>query len=73
MLGNVWELTADWKDDYPSGALTDPRGPATGYYRVSRGGSWFDVGPAVNATFRASPAPSDHASSLGFRIARDVE
>jgi len=73
MLGNVWELTADWKDSYPSGAVTDPRGPKTGYYRVSRGGGWFDVRPAVNATFRASPAPSDRVNSLGFRIARDAK
>jgi formylglycine-generating enzyme required for sulfatase activity len=72
MLGNVWELTADWKNNYPSGAVTDPKGPKTGYYRVSRGGSWFDVRAAVNATFRASPAPSDRTNSLGFRIARDA-
>ena len=72
MLGNVWELTADWKDNYPSGAVTDPKGPATGYYRVSRGGGWFDAGAAVTATFRASPAPADRSNSLGFRIARDA-
>ena len=73
MLGNVWELTADWKDTYPSHAVTDPKGPASGYYRVCRGGSWYDVQSAVNATFRASPAPSDRANSRGFRIARDAK
>jgi len=72
MLGNVWELTADWKDNYPAGPVTDPKGPSHGYYRVSRGGSWFDVLPAVTATFRASPAPTDHTNSSGFRVARDA-
>lgn len=72
MLGNVWELCADWKDSYPSTPVTDPVGPASGYYRVSRGGGWFDVRPAVNATFRSSPEPTYRGSSLGFRLARDA-
>jgi formylglycine-generating enzyme required for sulfatase activity len=70
MLGNVWELCADWKDSYPPGAVTDPAGPATGYYRVSRGGSWFDVRSALNATFRSSPESTYRGDSLGFRLAR---
>jgi formylglycine-generating enzyme required for sulfatase activity len=70
MLGNVWELCADWKDSYPPGTVTDPAGPSSGYYRVSRGGSWFDVGSALNATFRSSPEPTYRGNSLGFRLAR---
>ena len=70
MLGNVWELCADWKGTYPSGPVTDPAGPPSGYYRVSRGGSWFDAAPAVNATFRSSPDPNYRGNSLGFRLAR---
>ncbi len=71
MLGNVWELVADWKDSYPAGPVTDPAGPAKGYYKVSRGGSWFDVKPAVNSRFRSSPDPDYRGNSLGFRLARD--
>jgi formylglycine-generating enzyme required for sulfatase activity len=70
MLGNVWELCADWKSSYPSGTVTDPTGPSSGYYRVSRGGSWFDAAPALNATFRSSPGPNYRGNSLGFRLAR---
>jgi formylglycine-generating enzyme required for sulfatase activity len=72
MLGNVWELCADWKDSYAAGSVTDPTGPAHGYYKVSRGGSWFDVASAANPTFRSSPAPDDRTNSLGLRLARSV-
>jgi formylglycine-generating enzyme required for sulfatase activity len=70
MLGNVWELCADWKDSYPVRSVTDPTGPSSGYYRVSRGGGWFDAASAVHATFRSSPEPTYRGSSLGFRLAR---
>ena len=70
MLGNVWELCADWKGPYSNGAVTDPKGPSSGYYRVSRGGSWYDAASAVRATFRSSPESGYRGNSLGFRLAR---
>jgi len=40
MLGNHWEWVADWYvDRYQEGAAIDPRDPASGKSRVSRGGS----------------------------------
>ncbi len=45
MSGNLGEWCWDEFDFYPSGSVTNPRGPATapsgGSYRVFRGGSWY--------------------------------
>ena len=52
MLGNVFEWVQDWYGDYPGGAVTDPRGPASGSTRVLRGGGWIDGAGRSRAPFR---------------------
>ena len=40
MSGNVREWCQDWWSYYNGGDVTNPTGPATGYYRVTRSGCW---------------------------------
>jgi len=69
MLGNLWEWCYDWYGPYPGGNLTDPTGPATGIYKVNRGGSF---GSGINderSANRATNPPNEDSAWRGFRIA----
>ena len=70
MLGNVWEWTGDWYGRYPSGSVTDPRGPESGSYRVNRGGSWGSFARGVRSALRGRDSPGTHNFLLGFRLVR---
>ena len=70
MLGNVWELVGDWSDEYPSGPVTDPRGPWLGVYRMARGGSWYNNPRGVRSAARIVPPPGVRDVGIGFRLVR---
>jgi formylglycine-generating enzyme required for sulfatase activity len=72
-LGNVWEWVQDWYgvEYYAHSPETDPQGPATGEYRVARGGSWRGVarGPA-RVSSRYVLRPNVRSIVVGFRCVR---
>lgn len=75
MGGNVMEWCNDWysRDYYAASPRKNPQGPATGAYRVVRGGSFF-VDPLDLRTYGRSgawPSLQSHRM-LGFRAVREL-
>lgn len=69
MSGNVLEWCVDWYGDYAGGAVSDPRGPKFGHFRIARGGSWrVDVGVGRSAA-RAGGSAGRRDYTMGFRVA----
>jgi formylglycine-generating enzyme required for sulfatase activity len=69
MLGNVEEWTSDWYDAgyYAQSPAADPQGPATGKYRVQRGGSWFDMAANIRVSQRNPEAVGNKYDWFGLR------
>lgn len=70
MHGNVWEWCQDWQRPYTAEEVTDPRGPATGWSRVFRGGCFAHQPDGVFSFARESEAPGTKNMAIGFRLAR---
>jgi formylglycine-generating enzyme required for sulfatase activity len=68
--GNVGEWVEDWYGDYPAGAVTDPAGPSTGTWRVSRGGEFGSDLKSCRSAQCDAGRPQDGSAGVGFRLAR---
>ena len=73
MSGNVSEHCGDWYgfDSYASSPAVDPTGPASGTYRVIRGGSHNWEPKDMRASARYGGIPDSGIYGAGLRVARD--
>lgn len=73
MCDNVHEWCSDWfsPDFYSMSPDRNPRGPATGERRASRGGSWRHHIKMSRCAARSSIPPAFQYADYGFRVACD--
>ncbi len=71
MTGNVEEWCWDWYGPYTKAGKTDPKGPASGKYRVARGGAWNWDADYSRTARRDGFTPDKRYEVLGFRVARN--
>jgi formylglycine-generating enzyme required for sulfatase activity len=72
LSGNVEEWVGDWNVGYgqvpPAGV--DVQGPASGFLRVYRGGSWVNDPQSARVAYRFYGSPGNHSIVLGVRLLR---
>ena len=70
MLGNVWEWVGDWyaADSYADAAQHDPAGPAEGFSKVRRGGSYHCPVHLLRPGYRGAGKPGIAYEVNGFRV-----
>jgi formylglycine-generating enzyme required for sulfatase activity len=74
MLGNVWEWVNDWYDQnyYQNSPSQDPRGSASRWVRVLRGGSWYVDPWFVRVSYRLRENPTHWNYNFGFRCGGEM-
>lgn len=68
MHGNVEEWCLDWYGPYEAAEQTDPTGPATGEFRITRGGSHNTPEKYLRSANRMAMIPEDKHALTGFRV-----
>ena len=70
MAGNVWHWVGDWHGTYPATLSVDYEGPATGSFKVRRGGSWDNPESFLRSAYRGGTNPDGRSTTYGFRCVR---
>jgi len=68
MHGNIEEWCSDWCGKYPAGDVTDPKGPASGFCRIVRGGGWYGDAKNCRSAYRYDYYPWSWGRGVGFRL-----
>jgi len=74
MAGNLAEWVNDWYDEtyYTTSPLDHPTGPAEGFFRALRGGSWYGNADSLRTTDRSWYIPEGGTDYVGFRCAQST-
>jgi formylglycine-generating enzyme required for sulfatase activity len=74
LAGNAMEWVSDWyQEDTYKDKSPNPKGPASGSYKVIRGASWGTVGKETRLTVRLKMIPDFRDTTIGFRCAKTVQ
>ena len=75
MAGNVWEYVAGYYGAtyYSESPDSNPKGPASGAYRLIRGGAGNTYAGAVRASSRDTFTNAQEDNFIGFRCANDAD
>ena len=68
MYGNVWEWTANARERYMSGSITDPSPTRGGRNRVVRGGGWTCIPDYCRSAVRSEVPKNTRDDEIGFRV-----
>ncbi|MCK5266728.1 MAG: formylglycine-generating enzyme family protein [Spirochaetes bacterium] len=73
MSGNVFEWCWDFYDAsyYNGGSMTDPTGPASGLFRIWRGGCWDTDEDTLHCAYRHMANHYLEGDQTGFRVVRN--
>ncbi|HKF48414.1 MAG TPA: SUMF1/EgtB/PvdO family nonheme iron enzyme [Terracidiphilus sp.] len=70
MSGDVREWCWDWSGDLQSN-VTDPKGAASGFRRVWKGGGWIGADFCTATAYRGNLAANGSGPDQGFRVVRN--
>ena len=73
MAGIIWEWGWDsYGTPYGQPTTTNPTGPGTGFYRVMRGGDWYEGAYDARCASRNEYSPYNSFDNIGFRCVRGL-
>lgn len=72
MSGNAAEFCQDRFGSYTRRKVMNPKGNQTSFFRIVRGGSWYNTSALCTPTHREKVAATPRFDYIGFRVAEEI-